>query len=230
MFQKGRNILTAVTLFTLNRFSKLSVRFFSKYAAKYLWKIPRHIICICTQPCETLMLENKWQSQTNAVISDKLKSTVVTYSRFGGIINNQMKTGLLPSLLPSVLWHCWLGIRSSSQPLKIEWWGVGVVICQQWCAHCLHMVQLMPPHPGTPSSLASFKSRLVLPFWYRLTQVVLEKRLLNECSGSSSSYSWLCRLAVWWPGAQSAQDNYILLVTLSNIHRLKKNFTGRISN
>ena len=31
-------------------------------------------------------------------------------------------------------------------------------------------------HPKTPSSLASFKSRLVLPFWYRLTQVVLEKR------------------------------------------------------
>jgi len=30
--------------------------------------------------------------------------------------------------------------------------------------------------------LASFKSRLVSPFWYRLTQVVLEKRLLNGCS------------------------------------------------
>jgi len=40
-------------------------------------------------------------------------------------------------------------------------------------------------HPKTPSSLASFKSRLVLPFWYRLTQVVLEKRLLNGCSSSS---------------------------------------------
>jgi len=30
-----------------------------------------------------------------------------------------------------------------------------------------------------PQSLASFKSRLILPFWNRLTQVVLEKRLLN---------------------------------------------------
>jgi len=29
--------------------------------------------------------------------------------------------------------------------------------------------------------LASVKSRLVLPFWYRLTQVVLEKRPLNGC-------------------------------------------------
>ena len=44
------------------------------------------------------------------------------------------------------------------------------------------MVQLMQLHPKTPSSLASFKSRLVLPFWYRLTQIVLEKRPLNGCS------------------------------------------------
>ena len=35
-----------------------------------------------------------------------------------------------------------------------------------------------------PSSLASFESRLFLPFWYRLTQVVLEKRPLNGRSSS----------------------------------------------
>jgi len=39
--------------------------------------------------------------------------------------------------------------------------------------------------PKTLSPLASFKSRLVLPFWYHLTQVVLEKRPLNGCSRSS---------------------------------------------
>jgi len=53
----------------------------------------------------------------------------------------------------------------------------------------------MPLHPKTqsslmyyrtPSSLASFKSRLVLPFWYWLTQVVLENRPLNGCSSNSS--------------------------------------------
>ena len=48
----------------------------------------------------------------------------------------------------------------------------------------MHMVQLMPLHPKTPSSLASFISRLVLPFWYRLAQVVLENRPLNR-RGSS---------------------------------------------
>ena len=61
----------------------------------------------------------------------------------------------------------------------------GLVICQERGADCLHMFQLMPLHPKTPSSLASFKSRLVLPFWYQLTQVVLEKRPLNGYSSSS---------------------------------------------
>ena len=60
-----------------------------------------------------------------------------------------------------------------------------MVICLQLCADCLHMVQLMPLHPKTQSSLASFKSRLLLPFWYRLTQFVLETRPLNGCSSSS---------------------------------------------
>jgi len=67
---------------------------------------------------------------------------------------------------------------------KNEWWGVDIrsevqVVCiwSSWC-HC---------RPKTPSFLASFKSWLVLPFWYWLAQVVLEKRLLNGCSGSSLS-------------------------------------------
>ena len=55
-------------------------------------------------------------------------------------------------------------------------WGIGVVICLKQGVDCLHMVQLMPLLPKTPSSLASFKSRLILSFWYRLTQVVLKKR------------------------------------------------------
>ena len=54
--------------------------------------------------------------------------------------------------------------------------------CLERHADCLHMVQLMPLPSQTPSSLASFKSSPVLPFWYQLTQVVLEKRPLNWCS------------------------------------------------
>ena len=51
---------------------------------------------------------------------------------------------------------------------KTEWWGAGVVIHRElciwpsWC-HC-HAL-----------SLASVKSRLVLPSWYRLNRVVPEK-------------------------------------------------------
>ena len=52
-----------------------------------------------------------------------------------------------------------------------------MVICLEQGAD-LHMAQLMPVHS---LSLASVKSRLVLPFWYRLTRVVLDKGPLNGC-------------------------------------------------
>ena len=87
--------------------------------------------------------------------------------------------------LSSVLWYSRLGVRKSIRPVKIEWWGDCVVICLEGGADCL-MVQLIPLHPNTPSYLASFKSRLVLSFCYRLTQVVLENRPFNGCSSSSS--------------------------------------------
>ena len=48
-----------------------------------------------------------------------------------------------------------------------------MVICLERDAD-LHMAQLMP------LSLASVKSRLVLPFWYWLTWVVPEKGPLNS--------------------------------------------------
>jgi len=38
-----------------------------------------------------------------------------------------------------------------------------VVICLEGDADYLHIVQLMPQHPKTPTSLTSFKSRLVTP-------------------------------------------------------------------
>jgi len=67
--------------------------------------------------------------------------------------------------------------------------------CKNWVMRCwcgylcgarCRLFAYGPCHPKTPSSLASFKSRLVLPSWYRLTQVVLEKRPLNSCNSSSS--------------------------------------------
>ena len=52
------------------------------------------------------------------------------------------------------------------------------------------MAQMMPLLPQNPiiSLMASIKSRLVLTFWYWLTQVVLEKRPLNGSNSSSYFY------------------------------------------
>jgi len=60
---------------------------------------------------------------------------------------------------------------------KTEWRGAGVVICLERGAD-LHMAQLMP----LPLTVSCFsKIQIGLPFWYRLTRVVLEKGPLNGC-------------------------------------------------
>ena len=51
-----------------------------------------------------------------------------------------------------------------------------MVICLERGAD-LHMAQQMP----LPLTVSSVKSRMVLPFWYRLTQVVPDKGPLNGC-------------------------------------------------
>jgi len=71
----------------------------------------------------------------------------------------------------------------------------------------------MPLHPRTPLSLASFKSRLVLPFWYLLTKVFLEKRLLNGCS---IVHTHTCLTALFpglsrWAGTRKTKPVWILL-------------------
>ena len=124
---------------------------------------------------EKIQLADFVQSQLWCKIMAMVKNHVTS-------CNSHVQNHGIYGLLPSVLWHCWLGIRKSIQPVKIEWWGqllawlsvwseVQIVcIWSSWC-HC---------HPQTPLSLTSFKSRLVLPF--QLTQDVLEKRPLNRCS------------------------------------------------
>ena len=82
--------------------------------------------------------------------------------------------------MPSVLWRCWLGCmyagRASGRK-KLSggvlawlsvWSDVQTCIWPSWC-HC------------HPLSLAPVKSRLVLPFWYRLTWVVPDKEPLSGC-------------------------------------------------
>ena len=80
--------------------------------------------------------------------------------------------------MPSVLWRCWLGSRKGIRPVKklsggvlawlSVWSEVQTCMWPSWC-HCHSL------------SLASVKSRLVLPFWYRPTWAVPEKGPLNGC-------------------------------------------------
>ena len=63
-------------------------------------------------------------------------------------------------------------------------WSEVQIVCiwSSWC-HC---------HPETPSS--HLNPDCFLPFWYWLTQVVLEKRLLNGCGVVVPSIWWfVCR-------------------------------------
>ena len=85
---------------------------------------------------------------------------------------NHSRVVMLHRNLPSVLWRWWLGGRKGIRPVKTEWWGAGMVNCLERDAD-LHMAQLMP----LPLTISCFK--LVLSFWYRLTQVVPEKRAIK---------------------------------------------------
>ena len=87
---------------------------------------------------------------------------------------------ILLFFLPSVLWRCWLVDREGIWPVKK--WAVGYWRGYLSGARCR---LVYGPADSTATtwklSLASVKSRLVLPFWYRLTQVVLDKGPLNGC-------------------------------------------------
>jgi len=64
---------------------------------------------------------------------------------------------------------------------KTEWWGAGMVICLERGAD-LHMAAIMAQlMPLLLTVSCSSKIQVGLPIWYRLTQVVLEKRPLNGC-------------------------------------------------
>jgi len=82
------------------------------------------------------------------------------------------------------------------------WSEVQTCIRPRWC-HCHSL------------SLASVKSRLVSPFWYRLTRVVLDKGPLNVCV--CVCVCWCdylstarCRLVAYGPADATASRNPII--------------------
>ena len=113
-------------------------------------------------------------------------------------------------LLPSVLWHCWLGGRKGIRSVKKLSGGV-LAWLSVWSEQGadLHMAQLMP----LPVTVSCFsKIQLVLHFWYQLTRVVLDKGPLNGCV-CVSVFSYLRTQKTWHCLSQhdtaAATDRYL---------------------
>jgi len=92
------------------------------------------------------------------------------------------------TVIPSVLWRCWLCGRKGIRPVKnTEWWFAGMVICLEQGAD-LHMAQLMPlpltvccfskfqigftflvpAHPGSPGKRAIKRVCVCVTVWSML--------------------------------------------------------------
>ena len=111
-----------------------------------------HLGSVSTHPCFILYTVSKWD-QTNDIHLSGLSSA---FSALTLLVGRQ--EGHLACKKQSGGVLAWLSV----------WSEVQTCIWPSWClCHSL--------------SLAPVKSRLVLPFWYRLTQAVLEKRPLNGC-------------------------------------------------
>ena len=102
------------------------------------------------------------------------------FAVFLSVLTSALELGLPANriYLPSVLWRCWLGGRKGIRAVKN--WVVGCWRGYMSGARCRLVYSPADAHCHS-LSLASVKSRLVLPFWYRLTWVVPDKGPLNMC-------------------------------------------------
>jgi len=74
----------------------------------------------------------------------------------------------------------WLGDRKGIRPVKSEWWGAGMVTG----ARC----RLAYGPADATATHCRIKSRLLLPFWYRFTWVVPDKKpFKNGCVNQSKN-------------------------------------------
>ena len=91
--KRGHRLITII-LSNLNKFTNFffTGRFLSKFSVKWILNIPSHLACVATLPRET------WMSEKQA-INDKLQGSAVTYWRYAGDVNNQIKKGLLLSVV-----------------------------------------------------------------------------------------------------------------------------------
>jgi len=116
--------LVATIQSNLNRFKKkFTGRFLGKFVVKWILKIPQRLAYVATLTCETFM-------STKQAINDKLQLSVATHLRSGGVVNKEIKKGLLLGLrvnkiLKSV--NIWQSYKQERYCL--------VHLCA-WPAHC----------------------------------------------------------------------------------------------
>jgi len=78
-----------IILSNLNRLKKIFIGRF--IVVNWISKVQSHLAYVATLPCETLMSAKR-------AINYKLQGSVTTNLRCGGVVNNQIKKGLLLSL------------------------------------------------------------------------------------------------------------------------------------
>jgi len=113
-----------------------------------------------------------------------------------------------------VLWRYWLGSRKGIRPVKN--WVVGY--WRGYLPAARYRLAFGPADATAAHCLllhASVISRSVLPFWYRLTQLVPDKGVLNGCV-------WVCVILVQPdPGGQRRLPD-ILHANTSSLHHINQ--------
>ena len=155
-----------------------------------------------------------WSSFTSDWQLSVTDYTVETLRRKSGEMYLTKYCIVINTVIPSVLWRCWLGSRKGIRPVK-NFWVVGYWRGYLSGARC--RLAYGPADATASHSLASVKSRLVLPFWYRLTRVVPDKGPLNGSLSLSLNFQRFS-LKPWRASGYSRKANaiwcnYILLKT-----------------
>jgi len=127
---------------------------------------------VSSSGCRVSLQKNSEDQSAFGKVTGK-SSTVVLFD----LVNNKL-AGIFSATVYTVVAFSALTLLIGRQEgYPAEWWGAGVVVCLERGAD-LHMAQQMP----LPLTVSCFsKIQIGLPFWYRITRVVLDKRPLNVC-------------------------------------------------
>jgi len=133
---------------------------------------------------------------TYELTADNVKKMLAIYMRFRFSVTLALTQSLrsvwecMGCCLQCFL-HCSLDVRKNIWPIKLEWWGVGMIICLKQSADCL---SLSSENPIISCLIIMQNGFSFLSFCCRFTLVVLEKRLAFE--GVLDVKLLLC--VKWW--------------------------------